>query len=301
MKIKNISIIVILLLIGLVRPALAADPAKQVEKFLIAVQKRDFKTIFALSAPYLSYIDYIKRTNPQIFWDQKINEYFNSQKEKFDSDKDRFQDGNSFFKLIELKRFLPPDAKIKVIEVRRGEVFVQIDYNSIAHSPITNMKGNLRSLKKAILVVYVSDGGIVSGYGTYQDGFIVWPEEALRIVKISWSADGLSGVQLDIKTSGGTPPIRATTDCGSLDIKKLNGFIQRNVFRISKEELEARVKEYFPLTCTTTATDASGKSTTVSFKIAECFTGVGSAFCWVNPYFYDGDAFCNRPLSILDN
>jgi hypothetical protein len=56
------------------------NPEKQTEKFLTAVQKKDFKTIFEMTYYYQMELAQIKSNNPKALWQKLTTEYYESKK-----------------------------------------------------------------------------------------------------------------------------------------------------------------------------------------------------------------------------
>lgn len=151
------------------------NPENQTEKFLMAVQKKDFKSIFDITYYYQMELSQIKSNNPKVLWQKLTTEYYESKKKVFFEKKDESLTdawilfGGELFgtptdpieNLRALMNLLTPSSKWKVIESRKEKhldrwsgreydvylVYVSLGYKTLDESPLIGSK----KLKEAIL------------------------------------------------------------------------------------------------------------------------------------------------------
>ena len=290
MKVKSIILIIILFLTVSGGAASAADHAKRVEKFLIAVQKKDFKTIFDASYEHQRILSNIKNNNPKILWDKLITEYYEAERKKFER-QGVYETG-----------FLLPSCKWKVIESKKeGDkfiVYVSLNYKSVEESPLIGSK----VLKEAILGFTLdAKTGLYMESSKVEKGDVHWDKVPLKIIEVRWRANSLIGLRLIIEGIGGTPPYYSTTRCGSWVIEKLEGAkVESYEDSISISLSAVFPDESFPLQCTTEIIDKSGQTDTAGFEVPKMLTplGINNAFCWILRWSA-GDSSCTIPIRYL--
>lgn len=175
--------------------AASFNPEKQTEKFLTAVKKNDFKTIFEMTYYYQTELAQIRSNNPKALWQKLTIEYYESKKNAFFGKKEesltdawvRF--GGELFgtptdpveNVRTLMNLLTPSSKWKVLESKRERhfdqwsgrqidvfvVYVSLGYKTVENSPLIGSK----VLKEAILgfileaktVLYMRSSRVVKG------------------------------------------------------------------------------------------------------------------------------------------
>jgi len=303
----------------------ASGPERQVEKFLTAIQKKDFKTIFDMTYYYQMELAQIKSNNPKALQQKLTTEYYESKKNAlFTEKKESFTDawirfGGEVFgtstdpveNIRELMALLTPPNKWKVIESKREKrhdawsgreldvsvVYVSLSYKSVEESPLISSK----LLKEAILSFVLDEKtGLYLRSSRIKKGDVYWDKVPLKILNVSWYADALFGnLSLKVKVIGGLPPFHSDTKCGEWIIEKLKGANVESWNESVSINLRARIEDkYFPLQCVVSIVDKSGQSATAAFTVPEMFTGLTGRFCWVaNPWYQWGQGMpedCSR-------
>lgn len=308
-KIFFISIFTFVILLTNMVDGSTINPEKQTEKFITAVQKKDFKTIFDTSYYYQMELSQIKANNPKALWQKLTTEYYESKKSVlFEQKEESLTDawvrfGGEIFgsptdpakNILALLGFLLPSPKWKVVESKKEKqldrwsgrqydvfiVYVTLGYKTVEESPVIGSK----VLKETILgFLFDAKTGLYMRSSRVVKGDVYWDKVPLKILSVNWSADNLSGLYLTIKGIGGTPPYHSTTMCGEWIIEKMKAAnITSSGVSISIS-LGARFPdESFPLQCIAKITDKSGQGNTAVFTVPEWFTGVGSSFCYIHP------------------
>lgn len=293
-----------------------SNPEKQLEKFLTAVQKKDFKTIFDNTYYYQMELSKIKSNNPKSLWQKLTTEYYESKKKAlFKEEKESLTDawirfgGNLFDtptdpieNIRALMSLLNPPNKWKLLETKNERrtdqwdlsqrdvfvVYVSLNYNTVENSPLIDSK-----LLKETIISFDMDAktGLYMRSNRVGRGDVYWDKVPFKILNISWDAEGLfRGLDLDIKVIGGLPPFTSVTKCGGWIIEKME---QANVTSRNDSvfiNLRARFPdEYFPLQCIVSVTDKSGQIDTATFTVPEMLTGPLNPFCWIaNPWYQWG-------------
>ena len=252
------------------------NPQKQTEKFLVAVQKKDFKTIFEMTYYYQMELSRIKSNNPKALWQKLTTEYYESKKNALFSRKEesltdawvRFG-GEVFGTLTDpveniraLMRLLTQSCKWRVIESKKEKhhdqwsgrqqdvnvIYVSLKYKTVEESPLIGSK----ALKEAILG-FVLDGktGLYMRSSKIGKGDVYW-ELPLRAYGISYKYEG-GKLRLAFQLDGGIPQLEGGKPPYKYDFF-LNGktpqdFLRRYTISILKGErrFEERQVQRYPL------------------------------------------------------
>lgn len=303
----------------------AFNPEKQTEQFLNAVKAKDFKTIFDMTSYYQEGISYIEANNPKMLWQKLINEYYENEKKRVF----RREEGFSWQSYLEsslpdihpatyiqtLMIFLPDNSKWKVVESKKGilqdsmrversvfKVYITLTYKTAEESPLIDS----RLFKEAIFeVIFDAKTGLYMQSSRLGNGDVFWDKVPLKILSIRWNADGFSGLHLFIKGIGGIPPYYSTTMCGEWIVEKLKEVnIESHDDSISIHVMVSFPEESFPVLCTASITDKSGKEDIRIFTVPKMFTGLDS-YCYVtSPWYEWGQGVpehCRGPLFKLES
>ncbi len=140
------------------------SPEKQTKKFLTAIQKKDFKTVFNITYYYQAELSKIKDNNPKVLWQKLTSEYYESKKNAlFKERKESLTNawirfGGELFgsrtdpakNIQTLMNLLTPSSKWKVIESKKKKqydswsgrqfdvfvVYVSLNYKTVEVSPL---------------------------------------------------------------------------------------------------------------------------------------------------------------------
>ncbi len=168
---------------------------KQTGKFLMAVKKKDFKTIFDSTYYYQMKLSEIKSNNPKVLWEKLTTEYYEARKNavlKGEKKSSLFGSASYFTFIIEptkniraLMNSLNSPCKWKVIETRRKlkrdessgrqydvfEVYVSLNYPKIDESPLIDSK----LLKERIWSIYMdAKTGLYIRHYYVAEGDVYW-------------------------------------------------------------------------------------------------------------------------------
>lgn len=124
-----------IILLGVGCDFASISPEKQAKKFLTAVQKGDFKTIFDMTYNYQQELSRIKANNPKVLWQKLTTEYYEHKKECFDLSRNNVKTWDDVQRHLEcspgiwdpmrdiqeLKDLLTPNSKWKILELRKKE------------------------------------------------------------------------------------------------------------------------------------------------------------------------------------
>jgi len=209
-KIKIIVLVVYLLLIVHGGTALAANPSNQVEQFLTAVQKKDFKIIFDTSYYYQMELSQIKSNNPKALWSKLTTEYYESKKNALFKQKEEsltdawIRFGGEMFgtptdpteNIRALMGLLLPSPKLKVIESKKEKhldqwsgrqsdvyvVYVSLSYKTVEESPLIGSN----VLKEAILgFILDAKSGLYMRSSKVGKGDVYWGGDPSTDVRIA--------------------------------------------------------------------------------------------------------------------
>jgi len=281
---------------------------KVVARYIQAIQQADLKTIIDLQSKTPRVIAAIKASNPQVLWPKLIGQYYDESIAVLSKD----IRGNAF------QAFLPPSCKWNISEVRAdaetATVYLTVDYPSVSDAPIVQqfhpytgspIGGSARLLKQTILQFLVDTRSQLMDRVTFvrlmqADAF--WETPRFMILNVSWNSgksfgDSPLGVRIDVL--GGSTPFHSTIRCGSLTPQMKEHAAPGYIFA----ELEAISDEDFPLQCSLTVKEGSGRSDEVAFTVPQTPQGIifVPRYCWVrNPWRLRGqgtpDSFCSLPI-----
>jgi predicted nucleic acid-binding Zn ribbon protein len=158
-----------------VSPRLSLRKQTPVERFLTAVQKKDFRTIFGMTHYYQMKLSQTKSSNPNSLWDKLTNEYYQSREKAFFREgQEELPDGilrmggemfgsptDPIEYIRTLGSLLMPACTWKVEETKKKEgfsewdgskysvyiIYVTLDYKNVEGSPLLGSK----FLKKTVL------------------------------------------------------------------------------------------------------------------------------------------------------
>lgn len=191
--------------------AASFNPEKQTEKFLTAVQKNDFKTIFEMTYYYQTELAQIRSNNPKALWQKLTAEYYEFKKNAFLGKKEEsltdawIRFGGELFgtptdpveNVRTLMNLLTLSSKWKVIESKKEKhydqwsgrqfdifvVYVSLGYKIIEESPLIGSK----VLKEAILsFVLDATAGLYMRSSRVGKGDVYWggdPSIDMRVAR----------------------------------------------------------------------------------------------------------------------
>lgn len=333
-SVAPLKIISLMLLgVSLSAPTFAQTNASAtvVTRFIQALQGRNYKTVIDLSYQYQSEISAMKAQNPQALWPKLIKEYYDSRLGSLDRKTASGQNlgealrgmiGDPGHDIRSMEGLLPPGCKSKVTETRadhvkdsiqfggydRTIVYVMVTYPTIEDAPFVDEK----FLKEAILEFDLnSKSQLIMKMGRLPQGDTPW-DAPLMIMNTSWQLQQVpfSG-QLDghlrAEAIGGKSPYIWRPVCGSNDLSKNltkrdglgQPIDQRNVPYLMVD-LDRFSNNMFPLRCTVTVTDETGKSDTVAMTVPRMLTGF-NAYCYVRaPWFSRGQGRPGQPTTCIE-
>ncbi len=304
---------------------------KQAERFLTAIQKKDFKTIFDASHFYQTELAHILASNPKVLSQKLTTEYYEAKRRALFNETETFP--QAYIRQAEavlgapsdpapglraLMSLLAPSSQRKVIESKREArvdmwsgrtlevfvVYVSVVYNAPDESPLLEW----RLLKEGILVLVLdAKTGWYMGSALIKKGNVFWGKLRPKIINVTWRAEDLSGLRLSMHMIGGAPPYQSMSRCGPwlLERMKEAETSSSDDFDVTVELRKRLPDEAFPIPCAVTITDSAGQTDTVSFESPKWFTGVANYRCWAaSPWREWGQAvpeswWCMKPILAL--
>jgi hypothetical protein len=186
-----------LVYVAKVEPAVSPEP--QTAKFLTAVQKKDFKTIFDTTSYYQLELSQIRSANPKALWGKLTAEYYESEKKAFLEPREdywrRFAKmatipNDSRENIRVLATLLTPSASWKVSESKKERrfdpwsgsnydvfvVYVTLKFKTVEESPLIGSK----VLKETIIGVLLdAKTGLYMQSSRYERGDSYWGGDPL--------------------------------------------------------------------------------------------------------------------------
>lgn len=177
----------------------AVSPETQTAKFLTAVQKKDFKTIFNTTQYYQLELSQIRSANPKALWDKLTTEYYESEKKAFLEPREDYWrrllkmatiPNDSRENIRVLATLLTPSASWKVSELKKERrfdpwsgrnydvfvVYVTLKFKTVEESPLIGSK----LLKETIIGVLLdAKTGLYMQSSRYEKGDSYWGGDPL--------------------------------------------------------------------------------------------------------------------------
>jgi len=157
------------------------NPKSSASRFLNAVEKNDFETIFNLSECYQTTVSRIKANNPKILWNEKLRKYYESvEKEAWKTEE-----------IQAIKHLLSYPCKWKILESKKAgilgawnrtrqvfKVFVSFTYSSSKNSPFIRSGDYGGKIKRRTMVFYVDPSTkliVASAFSLEENNFSIYP------------------------------------------------------------------------------------------------------------------------------
>jgi hypothetical protein len=300
-------------------------------RYIEALQKGDFRTVIDLSYGYQAEIAQIKAQNPQVLWPKLTSQYYNTKigglSKKTDSSGTYLatflqgMTGDPAQQIQFMQNMVLPNAKWKVTETRtehvqdqfdgheydRTVVYITVTFPTFNDSPFVDGE----FLKETILEVDLNAKlQQVMRVGRVAQGDTPW-DAPVTIMNAKWQREGLAGMGgLSAEAFGGKAPYTWKPICGPYDLS--NSIINQPTNPQVPASLVVNLQRFptniaFPMHCSLTITDGSGRSDTVGITVPQMLSGVGGEFCYVRePWFSRGQGrpeqsnMCLNPLRAID-